>query len=98
VSTQFEPERWVGVESFHEVVGPIETILWLAVLEHAGSLSRCIACQSSTVWRHPRHGGVHPQCVPRAMAAMADDTGGDALVVKPGAPRRRGAYSRRGAV
>jgi hypothetical protein len=88
----------VGTEDYFEVYGPIEVILWLAVLERPGPLLTCITCRSATVWRHPRYGGVHPRCVPRAMAAMEDDTGGDALVCKPGAVRRRGAYSRRGKV
>lgn len=71
-----------------EIRGPVEVVLWLAALE-AGPLVGCIVCRSSTIWRHPRHGGVHPQCVPVAMRALDGDDRRPAMSV-----RRPGAYGR----
>lgn len=77
-----------------DVTGSLEVIGWLAVLEAPGPLFGCGVCQSSTVWRHPVYGGVHPRCVPRAMVAVhGDGCGGE---VRVPSVRRRGAYARHG--
>ena len=90
--------EWVGSDAgVVDVVGPIETLLWLAVLVDDGPLHRCIVCGHSTVWRHPAHGGVHPRCVPAAMAAL-DDGGAEPVIPNQSPSRSRGAYSRRGKV
>jgi hypothetical protein len=90
--------EWVGSDTgVVDVVGPIETLLWLAVLVDDGPLHRCIVCSRMTVWRHPERGGVHPRCIPAAMAAL-DDGGGEPVAVNPSPTRSRGAYSRRGKV
>lgn len=75
------------------ITGPLEAILWLAVLDRPGPLGGCIACRFSSVWHHRIHGWVHPRCVPRAIAMMSADDGGD---VRVASSQRRGAYARHG--
>lgn len=75
------------------ITGPIETALLLAALVRSGSLDGCVVCRFSSVWRHPQHGGLHPQCAPRLLAMLTSDTGGDA---RTASPVRRGAYARHG--
>jgi len=76
------------------VSGSLEVLLWLAVLER-GSLYGCISCRSSTVWRHPVYGGVHPWCVESAMRRIGDLDGEPTVAAAPRVAGRRGAFSRR---
>lgn len=90
--------EWAGTSTgVIDVTGPIEVVLWLAVLEDPGPLGACIACRRMSVWRHPEHGYVHIACIPRVMESLSADEGAEAPVARS-ATRRRGAYSRRGAV
>lgn len=76
-----------------DVTGPIEIILWLAVLVESPGV--CIVCRHLSGWRHPVHGPVHLDCIARAMSACEDD--GPPPVAPAVVAGRRGAYSRRGA-
>lgn len=89
--------EWIGADAgVVDVTGPIEVLLWLAVLEDPGPLGTCVVCSRMSVWRHPTHGYVHLPCIPRAMEIFE----GDGVPVAPmarSAGRRRGAYGRHGA-
>jgi hypothetical protein len=86
--------EWVGSGGgVVDVTGPIEVLLWLAVLEDPGPLGRCIVCDRMSVWRHPVHGYVHLPCIPRAMEVY--EGGAVEVPVARASGRRRGAYGRK---
>jgi hypothetical protein len=89
---------WVGRDAgVVEISGPIESILWLAVLVDDGPMGVCISCAHLSSWRHPVYGPVHPQCIGRVVTRF-DAQGPVSSEPAPvrSASRRRGAYSRRG--
>ncbi|WP_297701627.1 hypothetical protein [Mycobacterium sp.] len=90
--------EWVGSDSgVVDVTGPIEVLLWLAVLEDPGPVGVCVVCRHLSVWRHPVHGYVHIPCIPRAME-IYEGEGAPEVPAARAAGRRRGAYGRRPSV
>lgn len=87
--------EWIGSSSgVVDVTGPIEVLLWLAVLEDPGPTGACIVCGHLSVWSHPVHGYVHLPCIPRAMEIYEGDGSPEVPAVRVSG-RRRGAYGRK---